>query len=71
MYVPAAHAVHIMPLGPVYPALQMQSEAALLPVGELLFAGQPEHTLDDDAPIDGEYLPSPQSVQLPDPVSSL
>ena len=34
LYVPAAHAVHVPPLGPVKPALHAQSEEASLPAGE-------------------------------------
>ena len=35
LYVPAAHAVHVPPLGPVKPALHVQSEEASLPAGEV------------------------------------
>ena len=35
LYVPAAHAVHVPPLGPVKPALHLQSEEASLPAGEV------------------------------------
>ena len=35
LYVPAAHAVHVPPLGPVKPALHAQSEEASLPAGEV------------------------------------
>ena len=34
LYVPAAHATHVPPLGPVKPALHAQSEEASLPAGE-------------------------------------
>ena len=34
LYLPARHAVHVTPLGPVKPALHAQSEAASLPAGE-------------------------------------
>ena len=34
LYVPAVHAVHVPPFGPVKPALQAQSEEASLPAGE-------------------------------------
>ena len=34
LYVPAAHAVHVPPFGPVKPALHAQSEEASLPAGE-------------------------------------
>ena len=35
LYVPAAHAVHVPPLGPVKPALHAQSEEVSLPAGEV------------------------------------
>ena len=65
------HGEHSSPLAPVKPVLQIQSERALLRASEMLFAGQSEHTPDDVCPVDGEYLPAPQSVQLPGPCSSL
>lgn len=34
LYVPATHAVHVPPFGPVKPALHAQSEKASLPAGE-------------------------------------
>ena len=34
LYVPATHAVHVPPFGPVKPALHTQSEEASLPAGE-------------------------------------
>ena len=34
LYIPAAHAVHVPPFGPVKPALHAQSEEASLPAGE-------------------------------------
>ena len=34
LYVPATHAVHVPPFGPVKPALHAQSEEASLPAGE-------------------------------------
>ena len=34
LYLPARHAVHVTPLGPVKPALHAQSEEASLPTGE-------------------------------------
>jgi hypothetical protein len=43
LYLPATHAVQIPPLGPEYPALQVQFAKAELPVGELEFVGQGMH----------------------------
>lgn len=34
-YFPAVHARHVAPLGPVYPALQMQADTTVLPAGAL------------------------------------
>ena len=68
---PAPHATQSPPSGPVYPALHVQSDAAALPAGELESVGQTVHTLFDVAASVVEYVPAPQSVQLPDPVSAL
>ena len=39
LYLPATHAVHSPPSGPVYPALHLQSVNVSLPAVELEFAG--------------------------------
>ena len=41
LYLPATHAVHVPPLGPEKPALQMQSVCLLLASGELEFDRHP------------------------------
>ena len=40
LYVPAAHATHVSPSCPVYPALHRQSSTIVLPVDECEPAGQ-------------------------------
>ncbi len=39
LYVPAAHAEHVPPLGPEYPVLQTQLCTLVLAVGEFVYAG--------------------------------
>ena len=56
---PASHAVHGPPLGPVKPALQIQ---AALPAGASEFSGHDEQVLSAVAALADEYLPAPQSV---------
>ena len=58
--VPAAHSVHVSPLGPEYPALQMHAVRALLPAGALECVGQSKHVESSVAPKVAEYLPDPQ-----------
>ena len=43
LYVPASHAVHGPPLGPVYPAMHSQSPLASLPAGDVELAGHAVH----------------------------
>ena len=45
LYVPATHAVHVPPFGPVKPALHVQSEEASLPAGEDDPAGHRSKTM--------------------------
>ena len=54
---PAAHAEHAPPLGPVKPALHVQAMAAALPAGELELLGHSMQTSADVAPIAAEYVP--------------
>ena len=60
LYVPAGHAVHSPPSGPVYPVLHLQSVKALLPAGELEPVGQSEHCA---LPVMSLYVPSTHAVQ--------
>ena len=71
LYVPAIHAVHSMPSGPVKPALQIQSEAASLAAGASEFAVHSEHVLSAVAPLAVEYLPAPHSVHASLPLPAL
>ena len=41
---PAPHAVHVPPLGPVYPALHEQLCTTVLPLAETEFTGHCRHT---------------------------
>jgi hypothetical protein len=71
LYLPASHAVHGPPSGPVDPALQMQLVKAALPAGELEFDGQSLHVELAEAPKSVEYVPVPQYVHAADPVNAL
>jgi hypothetical protein len=58
LYFPTAHGVHVPPLDPAYPGLQLQAVTAVLPPGEFEFEkGQAIH---DVPPV--EYVPAPQST---------
>jgi hypothetical protein len=50
LYVPATHAAHEPPSGPVDPALQVQLVKAELPAGALEFDGQSLHVMLDETP---------------------
>jgi len=64
LYVPATHAVHSPPSGPVYPALHLQSVTLSLPAGELEY-------LTDEAAVKLLYLPAAQSRHAADPLIAL
>lgn len=70
LYFPGTHALHVAPLGPVYPLLQTQSVAAGEPMDEREFAGHETHVLSDVLPVPVEYFPAPQYVQIAKPVVS-
>ena len=44
LYFPYTHAVHVPPLGPVYPALHEQLCTTVLPLAETEFTGHCRHT---------------------------
>ena len=44
LYLPVTHGVQVLPSGPQYPALQVQSVKWSLPCGAFEFSGQLEHT---------------------------
>ena len=50
LYMPATHATHAAPSGPVYPARHAQSVMLLLPEMERVCAGQVSHEPADVAP---------------------
>ena len=62
LYVPPKHCVHVPPLGPFHPALQMQAATAVLPAGELESAGQPTQP---EFPVPDLYVPPKHCVHLP------
>ncbi len=71
LYVPAPHATHVPPFGPVYPALQTQAVTTVLRLGELEFAGHVKQFVTAEAPVEVEYLPAAQLVHPTLPLVSL
>jgi hypothetical protein len=71
LYVPAPHASHGPPFGPVYPALQTQAVTTVLRLGELEFAGHVKQLVTAEAPVEAEYLPAAQLVHPALPLVSL
>ena len=57
LYFPVSHCVHVPPLDPVKPALQVQSVITKLAASEFEFSGHDAHSL---APVTPEYLPGTQ-----------
>ncbi len=70
LYLPATHAEHGPPFGPVEPVAQTQSSSVSLPAGEDCPAGHAVQ-VSAVAAIVVEYLPSVQSVHEPEPVTDL
>lgn len=71
LYVPAAHATHGPPLGPVKPAGQSGAIHASLDVlagGEFAPTGQSTHAVEANVE---EYVPGPQSMHAAEPVTLL
>jgi len=68
LYLPAAHPVHSSEPSRVNPASQLQVS---LPAGASEFAGHAKHVLSAVAATAAEYLPAPQSVHAPFPLSAL
>jgi len=62
LYVPAIHAAHAAPSGPVYPLLQMQSDTAPLPTRASALAGQEMQASDPGTDL---YLPAVHCEQGP------
>ena len=71
LYLPATHAVHGPPLGPVNPTLQVQAMRVKLAIGELELVGHVRQVVATVAPTVVEYVPAPQSVQTALPVAIL
>jgi hypothetical protein len=64
LYLPAAHAEHVPPSAPVYPAWHRQLLRRILPVGDWEFGGQGVHVSTTEAPVAVEYVFAPQPVQV-------
>ena len=71
LYLPAAHAEHTPPSGPVYPTLQVQAATAVLGLGELLLLGHAEQVVATVAPAVVEYVAVAQLVHCALPVAIL
>jgi hypothetical protein len=71
LYLPAAHAVHVPPLGPANPRLQTQLASAVDPTGACVFEGHPRQVAIAVAPVAVEYVLAPQSVHAAEPVDVL
>ena len=71
LYLPATHPTHVLPLEPVKPALQMQSDCASLALGASELDRQATHVEFAVAPTAAEYVPCPQSLQAADPAAAL
>jgi hypothetical protein len=65
---PAAQSVHVPPLAPDEPALQVQAVSNELEAGEYELLGHATHTLDTVAPAVTEYVPAVQFVHTVAPV---
>ena len=62
LYVPAMHAVHFMPSGPVYPRLQVQFDLTTLPLPENEADGQFQQK---ELPVSFANLPASQAEHAP------
>ena len=61
LYSPAAHASHLVPLGPVYPASHMHADIDLLPDADVLLPGQLSQAPEPGCSL---YSPAAQSFVL-------
>ena len=61
LYLPDVHCEHVPPLGPVKPALHVQSDTASLPAGEFELVG---HVVQVHGSLLDRYVPDAQSLQL-------
>ena len=71
LYVLILHAMHVPPLVPRKPALQVQAFKSELPRGASAFAGQDKHVVNVVAPSLLEYVPDGQLAHADDPVDFL
>jgi hypothetical protein len=71
LYLPVTQAVHVPPLGPVNPTLQVQLASAVLPAGELTLAGQARQVVADVAFTVCEKVLAEQAVHSTEPLASL
>ena len=62
LYLPATHAEHTPPSGPVNPALHIQAAIEELDTAELEFDTHDTHVAEAVAPTASEYVPTPQSM---------
>ena len=59
---PTPQAVHVPPLGPVYPILQRQLLSTVDPATDCEFVGQFAHVEVTAAPVAAEYVPAPHAM---------
>jgi hypothetical protein len=71
LYLPTAQAVHVPPLGPVKPTLQVQAVRATLEIGEFELLGHMTQVAASVAPAVVEYFAVAQSVHAALPVAIL
>ena len=71
LYVPAIHAAHAVPSGPVYPLLHVQFVSCLLPIPEYECVGQWLHVDSEIAATAVLYLPCEHSEHGAEPLTSL
>ena len=71
LYVPAMHAAHAAPSGPVYPLLQVQWVCCLLPTPEYVCAGQSMHVDSEISAMAVLYWPCEHSEHGAEPFTSL
>jgi hypothetical protein len=62
LYVPPKHCVHVPPSGPLHPALHKHAVRAVLPAGEIEFAGQPKQP---ESPVPDLYVSLKHCVHVP------
>jgi len=63
LYLPATHTMHVPPLGPVYPTMQLHMEMSELPASDREFEGHVWHVVSLEAPMAEEYLFSTHDKQ--------